>query len=562
MGILVVALVVLWGNCFSRAEDFDQPTNSILIQSISVDGKAVRFRQNGSVSLGSSPKAVSFAVEPNGGARKAPVRLRYRLEGHESEWHDRWGEMGLTIRFFDNLGDILSDQTFWVHDESVGWTGSFVTSPLIHRRETLVVPPHADKIMAVITSAGPADTVGTYVVADLTLSKISSNALPVILMHSPFDQPHASITKQGPEGWLRDGTHPTMAQIVGIGQGRATEAFAIIDDDSIGHAEWRNDVATAPTVSPGDQIAVEWNEMYSVGSGKGFEADYGKLSAGRYKFRVEGIDLLGNPTGTETSLVLFVPPPLWKLPWFWVSIFVGGMTMTIVTNRYVVWRRMQTEMARLRNQRVIEGERLRIARDIHDDLGARVTQISLLSAMAGDNPKIQQEAREEFTEISRISRDLISALYETVWAVNPEHDNLEALGNRICQMVTKLGESAGFHCRFIIERLPRDVEVPSQTRHSISMAAKEAVHNVIKHAAASLVTIHITFSLDLFTISIQDNGRGFQIGDNHRGSGLRNMDQRLKDMGGTCTISSRVGGGTEVVLQLNVRQPTRPVGPL
>ena len=558
----VAALIVLWGNSFSTAEEVNQPTNSILIRSITVDGKAVRFRQNGSATLGPSPHAILFHIEPNSGVKEPPVRLRYRLEGYESEWHDRRGQMGLSIRFYDNSGDMISEQTFWVQDESVGWTRSFITSPLIHRRETLVVPPHTDKIMAVVTSAGPKDTVGVYAVADLTVSKTSSNALPVVLIRSPFEQPRASITKLGPEGWVRDGTHPSMARIVGIGQGHATDAFVIMDDDPIGHAEWHNDFLTAPKVSPGDQIVVEWNEMYSIGSGSLFDVSYGRLASGKYKFRVEEVDLLGCPTGRKTSLAVFVPPPLWKLPWFWVTVLVGAMTLIIGTNRYFVWRRMQREMARLRNQRVIEGERLRIARDIHDDLGTRVTQISLLSAMAGDNPKIHQETRMEFAEISRMSRDLISALYETVWAVNPENDNLEALGNYICQMVTKLAENASFHCRFNMERLPRDIEVPSQTRHSISMVVKEAIHNIIKHAAASLVTIQITFSVGVLTISIKDNGRGFQAGDHRGGSGLSNMEQRLKDIGGTCSINSRVDGGTEVILQLNIRQQTDPVRPM
>jgi signal transduction histidine kinase len=552
----LAALIVLWGNSFSAAEDNDQSTNSILIRTITVDGKAVRFRQNSSASLGSSPHAVLFHVEPNAGVKEAPIRIRYRLQGYDNEWHDRRGQMGLSIRFYDNSGDMISEQIFWVQDESVGWTRSFITSSLIHRRETLVVPPHTDKVMVVVTSAGPKDTVGVYAVADLTVSKTSSNGLPVVLIRSPFEQPRAAITKQGPEGWVRDGTHPSMARIVGIGQGHATDAFVIMDDDPIGHAEWHNDFLTAPQVSPGDPIVVEWNEMYSIGSGAAFDANYGKLASGRYKFQVEEVDLLGNPTGLKTSLTVVVPPPLWKLPWFWATVLAGAMTLIIVTNRYIAWHRMQREMARLRNQRVIEGERLRIARDIHDDLGARVTQISLVSAMAGDNPNVQPETRTEFEEISRMSRDLISALYETVWAVNPENDNLEALGNYICQMVTKMGENAGFQSRFSMERLSRDVEVPSQTRHSISMAVKEAVHNIIKHAAASLVTIQITYDLEVLTISIHDNGRGFQMGDQRGGSGLSNMQQRLKDTGGTCTINSRVGGGTEVVLRLNIRRQT------
>ena len=150
---------------------------------------------------------------------------------------------------------------------------------------------------------------------------------------------------------------------------------------------------------------------------------------------------------------------------------------------------MRREMVRLKQQRALEQERLRIAHDIHDDLGARVTQISLLSAMAQDNPAFPEKARADFDKISKMSRELVSALYETVWAVNPENDNLDALGNYLCQMVKQLCERTPLRCRFHVLDLPHEVQVSSQTRHNISMAVKEAVHNIIKHAKASEVTI-------------------------------------------------------------------------
>src|SRR5260370_4440416 len=99
---------------------------------------------------------------------------------------------------------------------------------------------------------------------------------------------------------------------------------------------------------------------------------------------------------------------------------------SLLSGRYITWRRMRREMLRLNHQRMLEQERLRIAQDIHDDLGARVTQISLASAMAHSNSAFPDAARAAFDSTSQMSRDLVSALYETVWAFNPEKDNLDA----------------------------------------------------------------------------------------------------------------------------------------
>ena len=167
-------------------------------------------------------------------------------------------------------------------------------------------------------------------------------------------------------------------------------------------------------------------------------------------------------------------------------------------------------MARLKQQRALEQERLRIAHDIHDDLGARMTQISLLSAMSQENPAFPDKARADFDKISKMSRELVAALYETVWAVNPENDNLEALGNYLCQMVKQLCEQTSLRCRFHVQGLPHEVQVSSQTRHNITMAVKEAVHNVIKHAGATEVTIRMVFTDGLLDVFVHDDGAGFE----------------------------------------------------
>ncbi|WP_160164451.1 sensor histidine kinase [Pedosphaera parvula] len=529
-------------------------SDALKIQSLTVDGKQVSLQGGQSKSLGLFPESVSFGFGSTTNSGQKAVRIRYKLEGYDVNWHEGLGEMYVMIRFFNDAGDQIAENRYKVNGESMGWNGSLTTSPLAHRRETIVVPRQASRFWAVISSGGPPATVGIYVVANLVVSKSSGNSASVELIHSPFDQRlNNGFTNQTPPGWMPDGNHSSMAKIVDFGQHPQTKAFAILDEDPISHAEWHMIKETAPAVTPGDNMVVEWDEMYSIGMGDFLEARYEKLPVGHFLFRVSGVDVMGNPTGEETSLAVLVPQPFWKTYWFLGAAFSVLTAAMIGSGRYFVWQRMQREMLRLKHQGALEQERLRIAHDIHDDLGARVTQISLVSAMAQDNPTFPEKARADFDRISKMSRELVAALYETVWAVNPENDNLDALGNYICQMVNQLCERTQLRCRFHVLDLPHEVQVSSQTRHNISMAVKEAVHNVIKHARASEVTIRMAFEQGSLTVTVQDDGCGFQPHAGMAGNGLTNMKQRLKNIGGHCLFESKTNHGTTVSMRLFVK---------
>jgi signal transduction histidine kinase len=530
----------------ARAEDV---TNSLEIQAIRVNDKSLPFRGRESVNLGAFPENVVFGFWANTNVRKQPLRVRYTLEGYESVWHEASSEMDFTVRFFNNSGDQISNKIYSVNGESSGWNGLLKSSPLRHRRETLVVPPGAARLLIVISSAGPPEAVGIYVVANLMVSKSSGKSGSEVVLQSPLDSDHGDP----PAGWMHDGRTPSMARIVSFGQDPQTRGFAVVDEDPASHGEWHNILESAPAVTPGDSLVVEWNEMFSLGSGSFRLATYGGLPAGQYVFRVRGMDVMGKLTGEEASVAVFVPEPFWKTPWFWATAVAGITAIMIGISRYFVWHRMRREMVRLNHQRALEQERLRIARDIHDDLGARVTQISLLSAMAQDNSSFPEKARVDFDKISKMSRELVAALYETVWAVNPENDNLEALGNYLCQTVNQLCERTPLRCRFHVLDLPPEVQVSSQTRHNISMAVKEAVHNIVKHARATEVTMRITFEKDFLNVSIQDDGMGFQPDGKASGNGLSNMKQRLASIGGDCFIESKAGQGTTVQMRLTIR---------
>ncbi len=468
--------------------------------------------------------------------------------------------MTLSVRFFNEAGDQVHQNLFKVSGESAGWNGSLKTSPLTHRRETVVVPPQASRLWITVSSAGPPNAVGIYVVADVAVSKASGDSPPVPLLQSPFKNQAEEIDpEQVPPGWVRDGNHASMAKIIRFGRDPATTGFAILDDDIISHAEWRTHKDAAPAVAPGDHLVIEWNEMYSIGLGDFRVFHYANLPPGTFRLRARGADLMGLPTGAEASVQFVVLQPFWKRPWFWSTILVVMTAGLIAWSRYYGWHKMRREMAHLKNQQELEHERLRIAHDIHDDLGARVTQISLVSAMAQNNPTLPEKARDDFARISQMSRELVSALYGTVWAVNPANDNLDALGNYICQMVNQLCEHTQFRCRFHMSHLPGEVHVSSQIRHNISMAVKEAVHNVIKHAKASEIAVHMGFKDDLLAVSVQDDGCGFQANGTFSGNGLNNMKQRLEGIGGSCSVASKPGNGTTVDLRLTVRPPKKDI---
>jgi signal transduction histidine kinase len=341
-----------------------------------------------------------------------------------------------------------------------------------------------------------------------------------------------------------------MAKIVTLGRDPPQQAFALLDDDAGSHAEWHNATESAPAVSPGEHLVVEWNEAFSIGLGGITNATYAKLPQGNYSFHVAEFDIFGNPTGMEDSIAVIVPPPFWKTAWFWALVISAILAVIMGSWRYLVRRRMRVEVLRLKNQQALEQERLRIAQDIHDDLGARITEISLASALAKKKSPLPDSASADFDRISDMSRELVSALYETVWAVNPENDNLDALGNYLCQMTIHLCEQAQLPCRLKVVELPGQVQVSSQTRHNIIMAAKEAVHNVIKHAKASEVTLRVAFEDGVLTVCIQDNGAGFRPNGSPAGNGLTNMRRRLTALGGSFSVENRAEGGTCVNLRL------------
>lgn len=279
-------------------------------------------------------------------------------------------------------------------------------------------------------------------------------------------------------------------------------------------------------------------------------ASYTHLPPGNFRFEVaastDGLAWSDPPA----TVALRVLAPWWKKPWAYAlgaAVALGGVAGLV---RFFTRRRMQRRMRALEQQFALERERTRIARDIHDDLGANLTQIGLLSATGREKRDQSQVVGEHFNAIASTALELVQSLDAIVWAVNPRHDTLESLARYITRF-------AGDFCARSPVRLRLDVppELPAATlssemRHNIFLAAKEALNNALRHAGATEVRIRIAAEPGHFTLGIEDDGRGFTPGPNGDGDGLDNMRRRLAECGGTCEISSAASRGTTVFFRI------------
>jgi len=355
-------------------------------------------------------------------------------------------------------------------------------------------------------------------------------------------------TKVSPAGWDRGGLRPANAQLLRYGPASEV-SLAIIDDHAKGHADWNTAKVQGPELTPGEKLTFEWEEIYSIGAADFGKVDYTNLPAGLYRFRMQALNLMGVPAGRDISQLVTVPVAAWKTLWFWVAVGLALFAITAGSWRLSAWRRMKGQVQDLERQRDLEQERFRIAQNIHDDLGARVTEIALLSSSAQLKPNLSHEARAEFGAVNRLTNDLVRALYETVWAVNPKNDHLDSLASFVCQIANQMCAQAQLRCRLQIPDLPAEIPVASHIRHNVIMAVKESIHNVIKHGRASEIQIGIQQAGKALTLQVSDNGCGFDPAVIVRGNGLDNMERRLRSLRGSCSITSRPGAGTKVILE-------------
>lgn len=295
-----------------------------------------------------------------------------------------------------------------------------------------------------------------------------------------------------------------------------------------------------------------WSE--SVGARK---VSFERLPPGAYSFVVTAANSDGvwNPTGTR--LGIRVLPQLWQTRTFVVVAFGLGIGLVAFVARWVALRRIRRELVRLEQVAAVERERNRIARDMHDDLGARLTKIAFFGELAERAAGDAVKSGEHLQAVARMSREAAQSLNEMVWAVKPSNDTLANLVSYLCQYATEYFEPTSIRLRFDLPRHPPEVLLSAETRHNVFLLVKEAMNNIVKHSEATEVWLRLHPSPDSFRVMVSDNGVGLATeGGGKPGNGLSNMRQRAKDMGGTVTFERPETGGLVVSLAV----PLRPRG--
>ena len=274
---------------------------------------------------------------------------------------------------------------------------------------------------------------------------------------------------------------------------------------------------------------------------------YPRLPPGTYRFRLMA-GRGGSWMVSPQNVTVEIKPFLWQRRWFWGVAVLLVLASAGFLARAFEKRRSRRQLSKMEQTQALERERSRIARDLHDDLGASLTEIGLLSAVAQRPSVTPERARNHLEDITNKVRRLVETLDEIVWAVNPLNDTVTSLGDYFCEYARRILQLTPIRCRLdLASDLPARPLDPDR-RHNLFLAFHEALNNVIRHSGAREVLIRITAENGRLLVSVADDGCGFDAPPAAplNGEGLKSMRHRLEQMGGTFSLTSQAGRGTTI----------------
>jgi signal transduction histidine kinase len=302
-----------------------------------------------------------------------------------------------------------------------------------------------------------------------------------------------------------------------------------------------------------DGLDKEWIE-----AGQRRVAHYINLPAGQYVFRVAACNSRGLWSETASAFAFSLTPHFYQTALFkWSA--AGALALLIIGMHYIRLR-FERKLLGLKNTALLARERDRIARDMHDDLGARLTAISIMSQVAQKSLATHPEESTRLGKISVEAQGAVESLGQLVWATNPRHDSLENTCRYLREYTAKYLEPSGLRYHLCFPSQLPNRAVSSHLRHNLLLTFKEALNNAVKHARATTVTVTLGYEAGQLHVSIQDDGCGFSPNDQQAlaSHGLQNMRQRVADIGGQMTLESKPQGGSRICFSVPVSEPSSP----
>jgi signal transduction histidine kinase len=291
--------------------------------------------------------------------------------------------------------------------------------------------------------------------------------------------------------------------------------------------QYRLEGADAGWSEPGDQRAVT----------------FAGLGPGRYTFLVRAVNSDGVMSDRPASVAFTILRPIWLRWWFLTLAALAAAAAIQTAHRYRVARLL--DMANMRT---------RIASDLHDDIGANLTRIALLSEVARQAQRGTHgpDAEGPLGSIARIARDSVTSMSDIVWAINPKRDSALDLIRRMRQHAEEVFTLRAIGLRFDAPA-PESLRLGVYVRLDLLLIFKEAVNNAVRHSRCSQVDIGVRIEGSRLQLTVADNGAGFDPSIERDGQGLTSMQRRAQRLKSTLTITSSAGSGTHICLDIPLR---------
>ncbi|HUB78866.1 MAG TPA: two-component regulator propeller domain-containing protein [Bryobacteraceae bacterium] len=273
--------------------------------------------------------------------------------------------------------------------------------------------------------------------------------------------------------------------------------------------------------------------------------DYAGLPPGNYHFLVRAAAPPGSSNPIPAEVMFHIATPLWGRSWFLTLLAAGIAGAMFGGHRYHLARRLELERVRLR-----------IAADLHDDLGASLTRVAILSEIAHRQAGLPQaEPGRHLTEIAETARGLVDGLSDIVWSIDPRRDDMRNLVRRLRQLAGETLEPLGVEWRLDAAAGIEHLAFSPDQRRNLFLIVKEAVHNAARHSGCRRLAVQIEVRQGRCLVTVSDDGRGFPDGDAESGNGLANMRARAAALGGSIAAGTAPGGGAEIVLSFPLSRP-------
>lgn len=280
--------------------------------------------------------------------------------------------------------------------------------------------------------------------------------------------------------------------------------------------------------------------------------DFVQLPEGNYMFIVQSTTAHGIWNGSQALIHITIKPPFWKTNWFYAMAILALITLIAYFFNIVLQKRLALQRIEFEKRQVLEQERIRISRDMHDDLGSGLSVIHLLSKyIKKDN--FDEVTKMRIDKIVESSTILLERLKEIIWTIHPDNEQIESLSEYLKTYIYELNELHPIQISFSSNVAGKTHPLSKNVQYNLLVCVKEAITNALKYAEASHIELLFDANAHSLSITIRDNGVGFDIDEKKKngGNGIKNILQRMNSINGKAQILSN-NGGTIVILSYEI----------